>query len=160
MTERRSAFDGAPEFEVSEKGYTATTTNFDAYVALGADSMTVTVEVPTLDAVVLDETVPDVVEDGWYETFQRRVKDVDGATTTSVIGPDLTRHEDTIAVEVTIDAREQTIVSDALAVINFIEMTWFGGVIPGYEYEDRVQAVREQASEAGGSDETKLGGGD
>lgn len=156
MTVKSQAFEGAAEFEPSEKGYTATTATFDAYVVLGSDTLTVTVEVPTLDAVVVGESVPDVVEDGWYDTFQRRVRDVDAATTATVTGPHITRHEETIAVETTVDVREATVVSDALAVINFIEMTWFGGVIPGYDYEERVQSVREQASEAGGSDETTL----
>lgn len=159
MTVRSSIFDDAAEFEASEKGYIATTSTFDAYVVLGSETLTVTVEVPTLDAAVVNETVPDVVEDGWYDTFQRRVRDVEGATTAGVTGPVLSRHEGTIAVETTIDMREGAAVSDALAVINFVEMTWFGGVIPGYEYEERVQNVREQASEVGGSDETTLNDG-
>jgi hypothetical protein len=151
MAEPTAAFDVAPEFEASPKGYAATTATFDAYVVVGAESVTVTVEVPTLDAAVVGETVPDVVEDGWFDTFRRRVSDLSGVTTADLGEPDVTRHETTVVVETAVPLRPDRVATDALAVINFVEVTWFGGVVPGYDYDERVQAAREAASEAGGS---------
>ena len=42
--------------------------------------LAVTATVPTIDAVVADETVAPVVQEGWLETFERRLEDVGGVT--------------------------------------------------------------------------------
>jgi hypothetical protein len=156
MPANTAAFDEAAAFETSPKGYVATTTTFDAYVAVGADTLSVTVEVPTLDAAVAGESVPAVVEDGWFETFERRIDEMGDITTGEVTAREVVRHSDTVVIDVTLAARTGHETEDALAVINFVEGTWVGGIIPGYEYEERIQAIREAASQAGGSDDTSL----
>lgn len=146
-------FAAASAFEATDTGFAVTTTTFDATVAPGSSSVTVTVEVPTLGAAVVDETVPEVVEDGWFDTFRRRVADVEGLTPATVAEPAVTRHAERVAVETTVSVRTGAAADDALAVVNFIEGTWFGGIVPGYEYIEAVQAVRSEAARQGGSDE-------
>jgi hypothetical protein len=153
MSVPTDAFDTAPEFKPSSKGYVVTTATFDAYVAVGATSVTITVELPMLDAVVVGESVAEVVEDGWFDTFRRRVEDVDGLTPADIADPTVERRSESVIVETSVSVRDGHAASDALAVVNFVEGTWFGGIIPGYEYEDRVRSVREAASEMGGSDD-------
>lgn len=145
-------FKTAPEYEASPKGFVVTTATFDAYVAVGATSVTVTVELPTLDAAVVGETVADVVEDGWFDTFRRRVVDVDGITPAEIDEPTVERRGETVIVETSVSVRDGHAAGDALAFVNFVEGTWFGGIVPGYDYEERVRSVREAASETGGSD--------
>jgi hypothetical protein len=36
---------------------------------------------------------------------------------------------------------------DALALVNYVEGTWFQGVVPGYDYVEKVQSMREQAAQ-------------
>lgn len=62
--------------------YRLTTTVFEATV-IASDAegkrdgeFTVTVSLPTLDAAVANEAVASVVEDGWFETLERRLEDV------------------------------------------------------------------------------------
>ena len=70
------AFD--PESD-AETTFVSTTTAFDGVVdAESTDdgvSFAVTVTVPMLSTVTDDDLAP-IVEDGWYETFERRVTDV------------------------------------------------------------------------------------
>lgn len=153
MTAPTDEFEAAPEFESSAKGYIVTTATFDASVAVGATNVIVTVEMPTLDAAVVDQSVATVVEDGWFDTFRRRVVDVDGLAPADIAEPTVERRAETVVVETSVTVRDGHAASDALAFVNFVEGTWFGGIVPGYEYEDRVRSVRQTASEMGASDD-------
>lgn len=138
-------------------GYDLETTVFDAVVT--ADDaegkrdgeFRVTVTLPTLDAAVAGETVADVVEDGWFETLERRLEDVFGVAHTSTHDePTLVRGADEVTVTleyVAWDAGEG--VEDAKALIEFVEGTFAQGIVPGYEYQGAAATLLENAQNRG-----------
>jgi len=141
------AFDSHPEFERDGDGFDVTTAQFDATVTAG-EGYRLRMELPTLDAVVVDETVGDAVEEGWYDTFRRRVATLgDGVTVGSADAPELGRKGSTVVVRVAFESESPA--DDALALVNFVEGTWFQGIVPGYEYRGDVQAMRERAYDRG-----------
>ncbi|WP_440766159.1 DUF5813 family protein [Natronorubrum sp. DTA7] len=141
----------------TDDSYKLTTTVFDATVTAsdaagkrdGAFSVTVTL--PTLDAAVAGEAVAPVVEDGWFETLERRLEDVFTVAHTS------THDEPTVerdATDVTVsleyvawNAGEG--VDDAKALIEYVEGTYAQGIIPGYEYQGAAATLLENAQSRG-----------
>lgn len=140
------AFERHHDFEGEDGEYAVTTAQFEATVTAG-ERYHLRAELPTLDAVVVGESVADVVEEGWFDTFRRRVADLSGVTTGSVESPTVSLADRTVVVETTFDATEPA--EDALALVNSIEGTWFQGVVPGYDYRGDVQAMRERAHQRG-----------
>jgi len=135
-----------------------TSTPFDAAIAVaeaddGRIEFDVTVSVPTLSAVTEDE-VADVVEDGWLDTFERRIAAV-GDVTAAGHDLDLTVERDGDEVTVTEsirDVNERRGLNDAVAVVDFVEGTYVQGVIPGYEYGEPVTGLISSARAAGGDE--------
>jgi len=136
--------------------FVSTTTAFDGVVdAETTDdgvSFAVTVTVPMLSTVTDDELAP-IVEDGWYETFERRVTDVGAIFRTERdLTPQVTHDDREAVVTVTLtDTNVERGVDDAAALIDFVEGTYVQGIIPGYTYTDPVAGLLEQARAAGGS---------
>ncbi|SDY51949.1 DUF5813 family protein [Halopenitus persicus] len=110
----------------------------------------VVVTVPTLSAVT-DEHVADVVEDGWFETFELRVADVSGVTKRSrEFDPSVRRAGSEIVVTATItDVNARRGVADAAAFIDFVEGTYVQGIIPGYDYTEPVTEILSKARQQG-----------
>jgi len=142
--------------------WTSETTAFDGEVAVfaagdGRLRFAVTVRVPSLSAVTAGD-VADVVETGWFETFERRVIDVGGVTRGDhEFDPDVDRGTDEIVVHFDLtDSNERRGVNDAGALIDFVEGTYVQGVIPGYEYTEPVSDLISSARRQGG-DETDGG---
>ncbi|RAW44263.1 hypothetical protein DQW50_15195 [Halorubrum sp. 48-1-W] len=156
----RRAFRDHGSFEPAGEGvWTSTTTAFDADVEASAEDdgrvrFSVTVRVPTLSAVTVGE-VADVVETGWYETFERRVVDVGGLTRGDhEFDPRVERDGGTVVVSFTLtDLNERRGVDDAGALIDFVEGTYVQGVIPGYEYTEPVAGLISSARRQGGGSE-------
>ncbi|WP_313694069.1 DUF5813 family protein [Halorarum halobium] len=135
-----------------------TSTPFDASVAVaeredGRVEFDVTVGVPTIDAVA-EEHVADVVADGWYETFERRIHDVGDVTAAGhELSPSVVREDGVVVVSAAFaDLNERRSVNDAAAVVDFVEGTYVQGVIPGYEYGEPVTSLIGRARAAAGSD--------
>ncbi len=138
--------------------WTSVTTPFDGEVAVdtvdaGRIRFDVTVTVPTLSATAADD-VADVVEDGWYETFELRVVDVGGVTHGDhAFDPDIDRDGDVITITFSFtEIDERRGVDDAGALINYVEGTYVQGVIPGYEYVEPVSDLISAAKRQGGTD--------
>ncbi len=86
MTDRQtpiaSELESHDAFDRTDDGYDLATTVFETTIT--ADDaegerdgrFAITVVLPTLDAAVADEVVADPVEDGWFETLERRLADV------------------------------------------------------------------------------------
>ncbi|ELZ41894.1 DUF5813 family protein [Halorubrum tebenquichense] len=151
----RRAFADHGSFERDGDGWVSTTTAFDGTVRAapadeGRTRFTVTVRVPTLSAVTADE-VADVVEDGWADTFERRVVDVGGVTRRErEFDPAVETGGDEIAVTYALtDINERRGVDDAGALIDFVEGTYVQGVIPGYEYTGPVAELLSAARRHG-----------
>ncbi|ELY89939.1 DUF5813 family protein [Natrialba taiwanensis] len=146
------------DFEaVDDDRYALTTTVFDAIVT-AADAtgkrdgrVTITVTLPMLDAAVAGETVAPVVEDGWFETLERRLEDAfTVAQTDTHDEPQIDRDADTVTVVLEFtawDARDG--VEDAKALIEFIEGTFAQGIVPGYEYGGPAATLLESAQDRG-----------
>lgn len=151
MTERKptAAFESHDAFESAEGDvYEVETATFEATVHAGGSRCHVTCELPTLDAAVEGEDVADVVEEGWYETLERRLAEIRGVTSATVADPDLSRSGERVVVETSLEGTADP-AGDALAVVNYVEGTWFQGVIPGYDYVEAVESVRERARQRG-----------
>jgi len=128
------------------EAFEPTANDWDATVTVRDGAVDVVVVVPTLDAATNDE-VADVVEDGWYDTFERRVRDADSVTRADDVDvTGVSRAGGDITVELTMDPRLGKAAEDALALVNYVEGTWFQGVVPGYDYVEKVQEMREQAA--------------
>ncbi|MFB6227676.1 MAG: DUF5813 family protein [Halobacteriales archaeon] len=150
--ERSLAGHGA--FEKRGEEYAVTTTPFDATVRVDAAGemlfYEVSVSVPTLDATVEAEEVAPVVQEGWFETFERRIEHP-GGTTRVDPGPPLVTlnlESDEVHVEIgfetTAPARGT---EDAKALVDFVEGTYVQGIVPGYEYRDPVAGLIQQAED-------------
>lgn len=138
--------------------FTADLSPFDATVRLEAVpegvGFDVTVRVPTLDDVV-EERVDPVVHEGWLDTFELRLEDLDGATKSDVDSPAVSL--DATTEEVVVDARFETAVpsrgvADIRAVVQYVEGTYMEGVIPGYDYREPVAGMLKRAAENSGVD--------
>jgi hypothetical protein len=151
----RAAFETHASFDRDgPDAFAATTTPFDAIVRTDDDR--VTVRLPPLDAVVAGETVADVVEDGWYETLERRLDDVHAVVATDDASPpELTRDDDRVVLTVAFGSTPTP--DDALAVVDYAEGTWLQGVIPGYDYREPAAGLIERARQ--NYDEDGQGGG-
>ena len=147
MTAIADEFVDHRRFERVDSDFEPTTTDWDATVAVGDDTVHIEVVVPTL-AEATAEPVADVVEDGWYDTFERRVVDAEGVTLAEDVDvTDVSREDGDITVEISMSPRTGNTADDALALVNFVEGTWFQGVIPGYDYVEKVQEMRQQAAQ-------------
>ncbi|WP_255194181.1 DUF5813 family protein [Natronobeatus ordinarius] len=151
------ALENHDAFEPADDGYDLTTTVFETHVTATAaegsrdGEFRVTVTLPTLDAAVAGETVAPVVEDGWFETLERRLEDAFTVAHTSTHeGPRLEREDDEVRVileYVAWDAREG--VDDAKTLIEYVEGTYAQGIIPGYEYRGAAATLLENAQDRG-----------
>lgn len=160
------AFRDHGSFERIEAGlYESVTTPFEGIVEAtaagdGEIAFGVTVRVPTLSAVTEDR-VADVVEEGWYETFELRVQDPGGAIRGDRdLDPRVTREGDRVVVEVAFaDVDERRGVDDAGAFVDFVEGTFVQGIIPGYDYTEPVAGILSEARATGGSEAAGAGAG-
>lgn len=151
------AFADHDSFErTSDEVWTSVTTAFDGDVAVAPEEdgrfrFETTVRVPPLSDVTADH-VADVVEDGWAETFERRVVDVGGVTRGDhEFDPEVSRERAEIIVRFTFEEiNERRAVDDAGALIDFVEGTYVQGVIPGYEYTEPVTDLLSAARSQGG----------
>ncbi|MFW6003865.1 MAG: DUF5813 family protein [Halanaeroarchaeum sp.] len=140
------ALSAHPRFEETGSQFVPTQTTFDARVRVTDGTVRIENDLPTLNAVVENETVAPVVEDGWFETFERRVTDAEGVTRTDDVDVRAVEREAaTVTVVTEIEPSPGTTGEDVVAIVSFVEGTWMEGIIPGYEYVPKVQRVRDRA---------------
>ncbi len=136
--------------------YRLTTTVFEATV-IASDAegkrdgeFTVTVSLPTLDAAVANEAVASVVEDGWFETLERRLEDVFSvAHTYTRRSYRRTRHRvghghARVSRLGRCGGRRRR-----QSLIEFVEGTYAQGIIPGYKYRGAAATLLENAQTQG-----------
>ncbi|QLC33044.1 hypothetical protein EFA46_002080 [Halarchaeum sp. CBA1220] len=153
MSDVEREFEESETFAAEGDAYVPTTNDWEATVEVADGTLTVTVRVPTLSAAVTEqETVADVVEEGWLETLELRLEDAPNVTRAEEASPPTVEREGgDVVVEAVIDARAGHAAEDALAVVNYVEGTWFEGIIPGYDYRPDVQDLRDRAAGRGQS---------
>jgi hypothetical protein len=153
--ERAVRDDGS--FERTADGrFELTTTAFEAVMTAteregdGRIAFEVRMRAPSLSAAV-DGDVADVVEEGWVETFERRIADVGGAMRgDDPPEPTVRVTADEIVVEASFaDVDERRGVEDAVAIVNYAEGTYVQGLIPGYDYVDPVAGLVDRARRTG-----------
>ncbi|MFB6110085.1 MAG: DUF5813 family protein [Halodesulfurarchaeum sp.] len=144
-----AAFRSRAEFRERESGgFDLESTDFESRVRI-EDGPVLVQELPTLDATVVGETVAAVVEEGWEETFRRRARDVDRVLDSPDAEPEITRDGDTLRVRIELPSDQAEAPEAALAAANYVEGTWVEGIVPGYDYDERVRAIRDRARETG-----------
>lgn len=143
-------------FEREDEAFTTSTTAAEARVRLDeTDSgvvYRVTVRVPTIDAVVAGETVAPVIQEGWFETFERRLEDVGGATVVDPAPPaaELDESAGEVVVRTTVEPdRPGEAADDVKAVVDYVEGTFVEGLIPGYTYREPAAGLLERARSSG-----------
>lgn len=142
----------AEEFSVHESFsrhdgvYTYEDADFTATVDPGSGRLRV--ELPDIDAAVVGETVGEAVREGWFQTLRRRLGDAPDAARGDHDPPTVEREGETVVV--TFDLVDPA-ADDAVALVGFVEGTWFQGIVPGYEYREDVAAMRARARRAGDS---------
>ncbi|WP_416840495.1 DUF5813 family protein [Haloferax sp. DFSO52] len=152
------AFGDHGSFEqVDDRTYESVTTPFEGVVCVatqdtGHVEFDVAVRVPMLSAVVADD-VAEIVEDGWYETFELRLEDINGVIAGDhELDPTVRRVADEAVVETTFtDINERRGVDDAGAIIDYVEGTFVEGIIPGYEYTEPVTSILSRARDVAGT---------
>ncbi|WP_121820619.1 DUF5813 family protein [Halostella salina] len=167
----RDALAAHGAFEERDDGFACTTTPFDVTVTVEpagegrAGTFRLVERVPTLDAAVAGETVGEAVENGWYETLERRLEDAYDVVRSSDTGPvEVSRDGDEVRIELSVTAWDADQgADDAKALVDFVEGTYVQGVVPGYDYRDPVAELRgrarkrgERAAEGGDRDGTPL----
>lgn len=144
--------------------FAVTTTTFEAVVAVRVidDTVTaaVTVWVPTLSAAA-EEHVADVVEEGWLDTFERRMEDAEQALSRGrSVEPSVRVDGEEVVVEATVEAGAPTpAADDARSLVEYVEGTYMEGVVPGYEYGEPVAGLRQRARRAGETGDADGGSG-
>lgn len=151
------AFDDHDAFEPAEEGYRVTTTVFDATVtATDADGIgheyTVTVRTPMLGEAIAGEAVGPAVEDGWFDTYERRLEDAAGATRARV---DLNKYRlrvddgQAVATFVFSYGDPGRAAEIAKTLVEYVEGTYVEGIVPGYDYQAPVADLLEASKTAG-----------
>jgi hypothetical protein len=148
-------------FEDGEDGYRVTTTVFDGTVtATEADGVgyefTVTVRAPMLGAAVEDEVVGPAIEEGWFDTYERRLEDAPKATRAQVEldSYDLSEQgREAIATFTFTYGDAERGVEIAKTIVEYVEGTYVEGVVPGYEYGSPVADLLQRATTTGSESE-------
>lgn len=158
----RRAFDRHDAFAPVDDGFETTTTPFEAVTSAVSDPdegrdarFTVTVELPTLDSAT-EESVAEVVEDGWFETLSLRLDDAyDAPDADRIEPPSIERDDETVTATFRFQAwSADRGVEDAKAIVDFVEGTYVQGVVPGYTYQGPVKGLLSRAREHGGDEGT------
>jgi len=167
--------DGIPEraeraltshdaFERDGDWFVVTTTGFGGSVTADETEYwgleyTLTVRAPMLSSAVDGDEVGDAVEDGWFDTFERRLEDAPKSTRIDVELDDLLVIEEdgTAVVEFSFQFGNADRAPDvAKAFAEYVEGTYVEGVVPGYDYEGVVADLLSDASSDGQGTGTPL----
>lgn len=151
MTDPLEALSEHAAYERGGTGHELTTTPFEAVVEVEENGETryrVVVRLPTLDAVVEGETVAQVVEDGWFETLERRLEGPEQVTTgLESVDSTVVRTENEVRVELTFaSTNPERAAENAKSLVEFVEGTWVQGIVPGYEYGEPAASLLDRAS--------------
>lgn len=142
-------FRARPDFHEQEsRVFAVDALDFEAAVTVGEETVSLVQQLPTLEATVVGEPVAPVVEEGWEETFERRVEDVTGVVD-PVSGPQVETDGETVRVEMELGDGEKPVAEAVRHAVDFVESTWVEGIIPGYDYDEQVERIRNRAMETG-----------
>ena len=157
LDEHREAFDRHPAFESGDTGYRLTSAAFPLAVSFEETSdetvaYTVEANLPSLDAVIVDDTLSDALLEGWAIPMEQRLADIDQATTLRDVS--LTCEWDREGFAATFRFERPPAApaptDELVAMAGYVEGTYLQGTIPGYTYRDPVgellDAARDRAT--------------
>ena len=141
------------EFEEGDERYVVQSTPFEITVTFSVetgDSIEYLVEatVPSLDAVIVEESISDSLLEGWAEPFERRLRDVEQAWSSMsdvIVECDWDRDEFIASFRFSRVSDAPAPTDDIVALVGYLEGTYLQGIIPGYEYSEPVSGMLEQA---------------
>jgi hypothetical protein len=149
-----NAFEEHDSYHRADGRFVVETTAFEGTVtAKGGEqraTYTVTVHVPTLETVTVDE-VGEAVVSGWLDTLERRLEDAPKATRAVVDldGFEVETVGDEVRIEYSFEYGDPDRAAEiAKTFVEYVEGTYVEGVIPGYEYESPVDDLLTSASQA------------
>jgi hypothetical protein len=152
------AFGAHDAYQREGDEFVLTTTYFDGRVT-AADveegdwqlRYTVAVRAPMLSSATGDEVGP-AVEEGWFETYQRRLEDAPGAVRADVdVEYDVVVESgDAVATFAFEWGNADRAADIAKALVEYAEGTYVEGVVPGYEYGDPVASMLASATQGEG----------
>lgn len=137
-----------------DDGYTVTTAALDNTVRVAYGELVVTVAMPTIAEVVVDDDPADVVVDGWFEALEQHLADAYSVITTEAAAEAVVVRGAT-DVEVTYrltGGDANALAADAKALVDFVVGTYLQSAIPGYEYDDPMRGLLGKARQRGRSD--------
>ena len=148
------AFEAHPAFERRDGSFRLTSSSLESEVAIVDDTLRVRVHLPTLSEVVLDEQIASIVEDAWYDTLERRLREgFDVTRSQGAAEAAVDRHDAEVVVSYTFDPdAPQTAANDAKALIEFVIGTYVQGAIPGYAYDAPLGELLDRALDSGEAD--------
>lgn len=151
------AFEAHEAFERADGAwFEVATTAFDARVTAAETDgwdleYTLEVRAPTLSSASNDPVGP-AVEEGWFETYDRRLEDAPMAVRDDVELADrrvLEESGDAVAVFVFRWGNADRAPAVAKAMAEYVEGTYVEGIVPGYEYGPPVSELLSRARQGG-----------
>lgn len=160
------AFGAHEAFERNGEWFTVTTTKFDGRVTAAETdewdiAYTLEVRAPMLSAVTADEVGP-AVEDGWFDTYDRRLEDTHMAVRQDVDFSDrrvFEEADDAVAVFEFEWGNADHVPNMAKAMTEYVEGTYMEGIVPGYDYTQPVSEMLSKARQSAGDDTDGRGSG-
>lgn len=150
------AFADHEAFVERPPGFSVETAALENRVTVGDGAVEVRVDLPSLETVVVDASVPPVVVDGWFDTLARRLRGGFDVTHAEGRGPpEVVRTAGTVTVTYRLGVeRPARAAADAKALVDFAVGTYVQGAIPGYEYDSPLRELLSSAWERGGAGRT------
>ncbi|MFO7925659.1 MAG: DUF5813 family protein [Halobacteriota archaeon] len=153
------AFDGHAAFERDGRWFEVTTTKFDGRVTADETDdwalyYTLEVRAPMLSSATADEVGP-AVEEGWFETYERRLEDAGMAVRQDVEFEDRRVFEeagDAVAVFDFEWGNVDQVPDIAKTITEYVEGTYMEGIVPGYEYRSPVAELLSRARSGSDAD--------
>jgi len=158
----RRSFEEHDAFLADDGAYRVETTAFDGRVEIGIEKgdedrdgrslrYRLVVRAPTLSAAT-EESIGPNLEEGWFETYERRLEDAPGAVRDDVELEELTVHtgggEAVAEFTFTLGDVDRA-PAVAKAVTEYAEGTYVEGIVPGFTYRPPVSDLLGRARKAG-----------
>lgn len=159
------AFECHDAFErADDEWFAVTTTAFDGRVTAAetdewALEYTLEVRAPMLSTAT-EGSVGDAVEEGWFDTYERRLEDAHMVVREDVEFDTYRVFEeagDAVSVFVFEHGNPDRAVDIAKAIAEFVEGTYMEGIVPGYQYRPPVSELLARARQAGDESERDRG---
>ena len=149
----RDALEDHPAIEPADDGYRVTTADLENEITLAYGEVVVTVTMPDLGAVVVDDDPADVVIEGWFDALGRHLSDgYDVITSEPAAEAAITHGTSTVEVTYRLEGTSpEAVTTDAKALVDYVVGSYLQSAIPGYEYGEPMNSLLGRARSRGQS---------